>query len=233
LQLLNFFLTAMQPADRDSVSRSLFEVALSVGDVLFEPGQPVDWVYFPGSACVSVVTVMLDGKAVETATVGRESAVALLDAMTGRPSPSRVFVQVYGSAMRLRASAFAAQLEASPALLNLALRHARAQALQAEQGVACNVTHGVHARLARWLLMTHDRVGSTTFPLTQDYMAIMAGVQRTTISVAASELKAEGVIDYVRGRMTILDRPGLERQACECYGVVAKQYLTLRDNGGT
>jgi CRP-like cAMP-binding protein len=228
LQLLNFFLTAMQPTDRDALGHDLAEVALAVGDVLFEPGQPVDWIYFPGSACVSVVTLMMDGKAVETATVGRESAVALLDAITARASPSRIFTQIHGSAMRLRASAFIEQFRASPNLHDLTLRHARSQALQAEQGVACNATHTVHSRLARWLLMTHDRVGTVTFPLTQDYMAIMAGVQRTTISVAASELKAAGVIDYVRGRVTILDRHGLERQACECYGVVARQYLSLQ-----
>ena len=120
------------------------------------------------------------------------------------------------------------QMLKSPTLAQLTLLHVRANSVQAEQGVACNAAHDVTARLSRWLLMTHDRVGANTFPLTQDYMAVMTGVQRSTVSLAASSLKKRGVIDYSRGVVTILDRVGLARQACECYGIIGSQFEALR-----
>jgi CRP-like cAMP-binding protein len=126
------------------------------------------------------------------------------------------------------AALFRARMLKSPALAQLTLLHVRANAVQAEQGVACNAAHDVPARLSSWLLMTQDRVGAKTFPLTQDYMAVMTGVQRSTVSLAASALKKRGVIDYSRGVVNILDRAGLERHACECYGIVGSQFEGLR-----
>ena len=201
---------------------------MDAGRVLYEPGEMVDSLYFPGSACVSVVVAMSDGKIVETSTVGRESVVLLLDAMTGRPSRSRVFTQVGGSAMRMSSAAFRSLVAESPNLLSLSLLHARATALQAEQGVACNASHGVHGRLARWLLMTQDRVGADSFPLTQEYMAVMTGVQRSTVSSMAGSLKKAGVIDYSRGNLRIRDRTALMKHACECYSIVGQQFEDLR-----
>jgi CRP-like cAMP-binding protein len=160
--------------------------------------------------------------------VGRESAAGLIEAITGKPATARAFAQIGGSAMRLSASLFRVRMLQSPALAHLTLLHVRANSVQAEQGVACNVAHDVSARLSRWLLMTQDRVGAKTFPLTQDYMAVMTGVQRSTVSLAASALKKLGVIDYSRGLVTILDRAGLERQACECYGIIGGQFEDLR-----
>lgn len=228
LQLLNFFLSALKPADLTALMPSLAEVSLTRGQVLYEAGDHIEAVYFPGSACLSVVTLFEDGKAVETSTVGRESAVGLLDILTNQPSHTRTFAQVPGGATRLAASAFRSLIDRSPTFLQQTLRHARANGLQAEQGVACNITHGAHGRLARWLLMTQDRVGSATFPLTQEYMAVMTGVQRTTISAMAATLKKAGVIDYSRGFITIKDRDALIRHACECYGVVAREFESLR-----
>ncbi len=207
------------------------EVTLSPGQLLFEPESEITSVYFPGSACISIVTPMMDGKVVETATVGRESAVGLIDVMTSQPARSRIFAQISGGAMRLSAQAFRAQMNQSPALIDLSLRHVRANMVQAEQGAACNATHGVQGRLARWLLMTQDRVGADSFPLTQEYMAVMTGVQRSTVSLMASELKKRGVIDYARGDMRILDRDALKHHACECYGIIGRQFEALRDGG--
>jgi CRP-like cAMP-binding protein len=204
------------------------EVALAAAQVLYETGDLVDTVYFPGSACISLVTVLSDGKAVETSTVGRESVVAMIDAITSQPSRSRVFAQIAGSAMRLPAAAFRSALGGSPDLLKLVWLHTRALSLQAEQGVACNASHGVQGRLARWLLMTQDRVGANAFPLTQEYMAVMTGVQRSTVSTMAAALKRAGVIDYSRGRLAVLDRGALLRHACECYAVVGEQFEDLR-----
>jgi CRP-like cAMP-binding protein len=228
VQLLNFFLSALEPDDLAALSPRMSEVALGVAQVLFETGDKVDTVYFPGSACVSLVVVMRDGKAVETSTVGRESAVALINVMTDQPSPIRAFAQIGGSAMRVSAAAYRARLLASPKLMALSLNHVRATALQAEQGVACNITHGVHGRLARWLLMTQDRVGADSFPLTQEYMAVMTGVQRSTVSTMAGALKKAGVIDYSRGNLRIRDRAALLKHACECYSIVGEQFEELR-----
>jgi CRP-like cAMP-binding protein len=232
VKLLNFFLSALQPDDRAALSIGMTEVALAPAQVLSEFGEVVEWIYFPGSACISFVTVMSDGKAVETATIGREGVISLIDVATDRPSRSTVFAPMGGSAMRISAASFRARLAQSPELLALTLLHIRATALQAEQGVACNVSHGVHGRLARWLLMTQDRVGADRFPLTQEYMAVMTGVQRSTVSTMAGKLKKDGVIDYTRGLVSILDRDALVRHACECYAIVNEQFEELREGGG-
>ena len=204
------------------------EVVLGVSEVLFEPGQQPEAVWFPGGACVSIVTILADGRSVENTTVGRESAAGLMEAITGRPATARAFAQIGGGAMRVPAALFRARMLQSPTLAHLTLLHVRANSVQAEQGVACNAAHDVPARLSRWLLMTQDRVGAKTFPLTQDYMAVMTGVQRSTVSLAASALKKRGVIDYSRGLVTILDRAGLLRHACECYGIIGSQFEDLR-----
>jgi CRP-like cAMP-binding protein len=172
---------------------------------------------------------MSDGKAVESATIGRESCAGLLDAVAEQPSQARIFVQIGGSATKIPAAAYRARFLQSPALIKLSLRHARASAIQAEQGVACNIAHGVEARLARWLLMTQDRVGQASFPLTQEYMAIMTGVQRSTVSVMAAQFKKQGLVDYTRGQLKILDRKALVGRSCECYGVIAEQFRGLSD----
>lgn len=210
----------------------MVEVVLTPGEVVFEPGQQPDAVYFPGGACISIVTLLADGRAVETTSVGRETAAGLMEAITHRPATGRAFAQVGGGAIRLAAPLFRARMLRSPALTELALLHLRANSVQAEQGVACNAAHDVPARLSRWLLMTQDRVGSKSFPLTQDYMAVMTGVQRSTVSLAASALKKRGVIDYSRGNVTILDRPALQRNACECYGIIGAQFEELRVSAG-
>jgi CRP-like cAMP-binding protein len=151
VQLLNFFLSALRPDDLQVLAAGLVEVSLSPGQVLFEPGDVVDALYFPGSS-----------------TVGRESAVGLTDAVVNQPARSRIFAQIGGSAMRLSAPSYRARFRESADLTKLTLLHIRATALQAEQGVACNASHGVEQRLARWLLMTQDRVGADVFALTQE-----------------------------------------------------------------
>jgi CRP-like cAMP-binding protein len=228
VKLLNFLLSALEPDDLAALSPGMIETTLGSGEVIFEPGQQPDAIYFPGGACISIVTILADGRAVETTTVGRESAAGLMEAITHRPATARAFAQIGGGAIRVPAALFRTRMLKSPALAQLTLLHVRANAVQAEQGVACNAAHDVPARLSRWLLMTQDRVGAKTFPLTQDYMAVMTGVQRSTVSLAASALKKHGVIDYSRGVVTILDRAGLQRHACECYGIVGSQFEDLR-----
>jgi CRP-like cAMP-binding protein len=224
----NFLLDALRPDDAAALTPRLKEVTLSNGQVLFEQDSVIDTLYFPVTACISIVAVMRDGKTIEIATVGRESAGGLLDVLTDKPSATRLFVQVGGAALVLRTSDFRARMADSPPLMQLVLQHVRATARQAETSVACNIAHTAAARLARWLLMTQDRVGSPAFLLTQDYMAVMTGVQRSTVSLMAAALKKAGVIDYARGKVTILDRPRLIDHACECYATVGEQFETLR-----
>jgi CRP-like cAMP-binding protein len=174
-------------------------------------------VYFPSSAVISVVTVMRDGRDVETASIGHESVAGLLSALTGIPPKTRMFVQLPGAAISLPSINLRNRVHESPVLMMLILRCAQASAMHTEQSVACNALHHLPARLARWLLISHDRVDSPRMILTQEYMGVMAGALRSSISIAASEFKSAGLIRYSRGSVEILDRDGLERRACECY----------------
>lgn len=224
----NAFLAALDARDLAAIGPHLIEIALQRGDTLFEVGDIASSLVFPSTAVISIVTVMKDGRCVETSTIGHESAVAMLDAATGDTVKSRIFAQVPGAAMRLPAQVFRDRLVQSSGFLNLALRHARANVLQSEHHVACNMLHDLDRRLAKWLLMTADRVGGDRFMLTQDYMAVMTGAQRTTVSATAARLKTAGLVAYTRGQVTILDRAGLERRACECYGEIRALFDGLR-----
>lgn len=224
----NSFLSALSPEDISAFGPHLVEVSLSRGEALFEVGDAPDLVYFPGNAVTSVVTVMKDGRCVETSTIGCESGVGLLDAMINEKVHSRTFTQIAGSAFRLPSVILRRRVEESPNVLKLLLQHIRANSYQAELSAACNVLHTIDQRLAKWLLMTADRTGNANFMLTQDYMAVMAGTQRSTISTAAAALKRVGIVRYARGQVSILDRPGLTRRACECYNEARDQFDDLR-----
>jgi CRP-like cAMP-binding protein len=230
MEFRNFLLAALRPDDAAALTPRLKEVTLSNGQVLFEPGEDVHTLYFPSSACISVVAVMRDGRTLEISTVGRESAAGLLDVMTVQSAGARNFVQIAGAALALPAAAFRARLAESPALLELALAHVRANVRQAETSLACGLAHPADGRLARWLLMTQDRVGAGAFPLTQDYMAVMTGVQRSTVSLLAASLKKAGIINYARGNVTIVDRARLIDRACECYDTVGELFEALRSS---
>jgi len=205
------------------------EISLERGEVLFEPGDPVERVFFPSNAVLSVLTVMLDGHAVESSTIGHESATPLLWTLASQPSRARIFTQIGGAATRLPASVLRARARESAELTTLLIRHSASITFQAEQGVACNILHDAPARLARWLLMTQDRTGNRSLPLTQEYMSVMTGVQRTTISLVANQLRAAGLIRFSRGNVEVLDRPGLQERACECYGAVRAAFDELRE----
>ncbi len=223
----NYLLRALAADDLAALISVMRELTIPAGQVLYAAGSPVDAVYFPSNAVLSIVTDMRDGRSVETATVGFESAVGLLSALADQPAANAVFAQIGGAAIKIPAQDLRERAMASQPLLKLMLRFAQANASQAEQSVACNALHNVPARLARWLLMTDDRIGNDTVPLTQEYLSVMVGVQRTTVSAAAAELKAANLIRYVRGQIEIIDRPGLEQRACECYGVMHDNFSRL------
>ena len=202
-------------------------VSLDSGDILYEPDQPLDWVYFPLTSVLSIVNVMRDGRTVESDTVGCESVVGILHALGSPVAINRTFVQIAGEAIRLPPDRLGRQALKNPRLLNLLIRHTQINLAQAHQSVACNALHPVTARLCRWLLLSHDRTGSDVIRLTQDYLATMLGVQRTTVTQAMSVLKAARLIDYRRGKISVFDRDGIEKQACECYAVGQEQLKRL------
>jgi CRP-like cAMP-binding protein len=228
----NYLLSALGAVDREGLLPHLVEVSLGRDQVLFEPGAPVDQVFFPSTAVLSVASVMEDGRSVESSTIGHESASPILWALAEAPSKARIFTQIGGGAMRAPAAALRRMAHDSAGLMTLLLRHAASAQFQAERGVACNILHEAPARLARWILMTQDRTGGHALPLTQEYMAVMTGVQRTTISVVANQLRSAGFIRFSRGNVEILDRPGLEAAACGCYRAVRGEFDGLQGPRG-
>jgi CRP-like cAMP-binding protein len=217
MQFRNSLLSAMTKRDVADLFPAMREVSLSAGQVLCEQGRLTELVYFPASAVISVVTAMEDGREVETASIGNEGVAGLLSALTDVPPRTRMYVQIPGAAISLPASRLRAQAIESVPFAQLVLRSAQANAAQTEQSAACNALHHLPARLARWLLICQDRVDSPVMTLTQDYMGVMAGALRSSISLTASEFKEAGLIRYSRGQLEILDRRGLEKRACECY----------------
>ena len=201
--------------------------------MLFEPDQRVTRAYFPLGGVVSLVTPMLDGNIVEMATIGREGVVgvpALLDGAL--PAGTRGVSQVEGEALSIPAEAFRREMAAGGRLAPLVHTFTQALFTLVGRNAACNRLHYIEQRCARWLLMTHDRVGSDQFRLTQEFLAQMLGVQRSTVTVAAGDLQRAGLIGYSRGKIHILDRPKLVRTACECYQIVSSSYeRVLQLNG--
>lgn len=223
----NRILSILDKPDLLALLPSMTEATWGPGLGLYEVGNPVTHAHFPSSAGLSVVAVMGDGTEVECATVGYEGAVGLLPALSGALSTNRTYVQLAGSGISISADALRARAADSPRLLELLLRSAQTLVAQEEQSVACNALHAIESRLARWLLICHDRLSIPVLPITQEYLAIMLGVQRTTVNGAAGILRSEGLIRYSRGQIEILDRDALERRSCECYRTVLKMYDSL------
>jgi len=199
-------------------------VSLAFRERLYEKDRPIEHVYFVRTGVVSMVSLLEDGEIVEVATIGNEGMVGL-PAFLGMDSISlETFVQVPGEGLRMRAAALQQEVAHGGALLRLLQRYTQAMFVQIAQGSACNRAHPTEERLARWLLMTQDRVGADQFPLTQEFMAQMLGVRRPSVNLTARVLQHAGLIRYGRGRITVLDREGLESAACECYGLIRREY---------
>jgi CRP-like cAMP-binding protein len=205
----------------------LIDVTLARDQIVATPGSELDLVCFPVSAVLSVVTTMKNGEHIEACTIGHESAYGLLNALGSSVSIDCVVAQVPGRALKMPTFRMRAAAALSPNIIELVVRHAQANAAQAQQSVACNALHTVEARLCRWLLMTQDRTQNDRLPLTQEFLSFMLGVQRTTVTGAARALQKAGVIQYSRGQIEILDRGGLAAGACECYQAVSEKYAHL------
>jgi CRP-like cAMP-binding protein len=196
------------------------EVLLEKGRVLQEPGEAVGFVYFPHGGLISVLAVMPEGETVETMTIGREGGVGLATGIGSQTALNRVTVQLAGRATQVPAPRWAALAQQSQAVRDLIVRYNDVQLAQVQQSVACNALHDVEARLCRWLLEARDRVGSDTLPLTQEFLAEMLGVRRTTVTIVARMLQSAGFVHYRRGVVHLRDVAALEGAACDCYRVL-------------
>ena len=202
-------------------------VRLDLRQVLHEPERPIAAAYFPESGMVSLVARLEDGAAQEVGLVGREGVVGLAVALGAESVGTEALVQAEGEALRLGADELRAAFARGAGLRDLLLRYAQALHAQVTQTAACNGRHAVDERLARWLLMAHDRADGDEFPMTQEFMAMMLGVRRAGVSVAAAVLEKAGAIGHAYARVTVLDRAGLEAASCECHGAVRRQFERL------
>jgi CRP-like cAMP-binding protein len=223
----NRLLAGLPPADYRRLLRRLEAVPLPHGQVLYPPGGPVDYVYFPSRGVVSVVAVLADRRTIEVGMCGPEGAVGAAAVLGDPTSPFLVQVQVAGDGVRVGIDDFRdAARPGGPLHRRLARYHA-AYLTQTAQSVACNGLHTVHQRCCRWLLMTADRVGADEFDLTHEFLGTMLGVRRASVTDVLRPLQAGGLIGYSRGRVTVRDRPRLEAAACECYRFVRGQFDRL------
>jgi CRP-like cAMP-binding protein len=220
----NEILMRLNQEDLDRLRPEFTETSLAIKQRIYEQGKRIDYAYFPESGVISVVKRLDDGSVVETATIGNEGMAGLPAVFGVETSASRALCQIPGRALRLKAETVLSERRRGGEFGELLLRFANATLALLDQGVACNRAHSLEERMCRWLLMTHDRVGADSFPMTQEFLAQMLGVRRPTVNVAGTSLQRAGLIHYVRGKITIVDRKGLEDGSCECYSHVRAEF---------
>ena len=222
----NHLLAALPEAERKRWEPNLEVIGMPLGQVLYESGERPAHVYFPIDAIVSLLYVMEDGASAEIAVVGNEGLVGISLFMGGDSTPSRAVVQSAGRGLRLESTAIKREFDRL-LVLPLLLRYTQALITQMAQTAVCNRHHTLDQQLCRWLLLSMDRLAGKELVMTQELIANMLGVRREGVTEAAGRLQKAGLIRYARGRITVLDRPGLERRSCECYAVVKKEYDRL------
>ena len=227
----NRLLSKFSGADHARILPHLRPVDLFFEKVLYQARGPIDLAYFPINSVLSALTVMEDGTAIEVATVGNEGLVGPVSASGGKISPNKVIVQIGDGGWQVEAKILQDQITQSPSLRDLFADYNSAFMTQVSQSVACNGLHRLEQRCCRWLLMTRDRVGSDEMQLTHEYFAIMLGARRASITETLKPLQESGLVRSQRGRISILDRPGLEARTCECYRVVKDEYDRLLGSG--
>jgi CRP-like cAMP-binding protein len=205
----------------------LHRMPLDYRQSLYRAHKPIRFVYFIETGVGSLVNTMANGEAAEVGTIGNEGRVSLPIVFGDDRAPTSVYVQVPGAGLRMKATLFKKELARSASMRAVMLRYAYAFFNQVAQSAACNQFHSIQQRCCRWMLMTHDRIQSDDFLLTQEFLAMMLGVQRTGVSAAAGALQRAGLIRYKRGNVTIINRHSLMRRSCECYGVSKKEFDRL------
>jgi CRP-like cAMP-binding protein len=216
----NHLLKALPAGDYERLEPHLEPIPMGLGDVLYESGSQLKYVYFPTTSIVSLLYVMEDGASAEIAIVGNEGILGISLFMGGDTTPSRAVVQSAGHAVRLRAELLKNEFGRFGPTMHLLLRYTQALITQMAQTAVCNRHHSVDQQLCRWLLLSLDRLESNELSMTQELIANMLGVRREGVTEAARKLQDASLISYRRGRITVLDRPGLEARSCECYQVV-------------
>jgi len=224
---LNQLLAALPEPEWQRWQPELERVPMALGQVLYESGRAMSHAWFPTTAIVSLLYVMENGASAEIAVVGNEGIVGVSLFMGGGSTPSRGVVQSAGEGYRLRSNVMRAEFERAGPVMHLLLRYTQALITQMAQTAVCNRHHTLHQQLCRWLLLSLDRLEVNELVMTQELIANMLGVRREGVTEAALELQRLGLIRYARGHIKVLDRPGLERRACECYAVVKKEYDRL------
>jgi CRP-like cAMP-binding protein len=222
----NHLLTLLPEDELNALLPDLERVDLEVRDLVYDVNVPIDYAYFPEDGVVSMVGLMSDGTAVEVATVGNEGMLGLPVFLGAESILGQAFSQIAGVAFRIRTEVFR-RAASSGHLQQLMHRYTQAIFTQVAQNAACNRLHLTEERFARWLLMSHDRVARDEFQLTQDFLSQMLGVRRATVSQIAAQAQKDGMIEYSRGRMRILDRSALEAGACECYAIIRTEFERL------
>lgn len=223
----NQILAGLDKSDYQHLFSLLEPVSLSIGELAYEAGSVINYVYFPETAVFSMLATMEDGRSIEVGPVGREGLVGLRIALGAETTTDRVIVHIAGNALRLRANVLKAELDAGrKTLFRNLIRYTQMLLAMTGRTAACNKLHGLEQQLARWLLTMNDYVGDE-LRLTHELMALTLGVRRAGITTAANSFRQVGAIDYRRGYIHVVDREGLEAIACECYPVIKKEYDDL------
>ena len=223
----NQLLAALPPAEFERMAAHLELVPMDLGEALYESGGRLEHVYFPTTSIVSLLYVLENGASAEIAVVGNEGLLGISLFMGGETTPSRAVVQSAGHGYRLKAGLIKEEFSRAGPVLRLLLRYTQALITQIAQTAVCNRHHTVEQQLCRWLLLSLDRLPTASVSMTQELIANMLGVRREGVTEAAGNLQRAGLIRYSRGRIDVLDRPGLERTVCECYGVVKLEFDRL------
>ncbi len=223
----NYLVELLPRKDRLSLMNACESVDLTLAQVLCEPGKPTKYVYFPTQGFISLIAVVKGSPGVEVGMVGREGMLGVQLALGVTTAPLHALVQGSGKAWRIGTRAFTAELEKSKALQSELHRYLYVLMAQLAESTACARFHQIGPRLARWLLMSQDRAQANSFDVTQEFLAYMLGVRRVGITVAAGALQRDGLISYSRGKLTVINRKGLEHAACGCYAADQKAYAEL------
>lgn len=221
--LKNQLLMALPLVQYQRLSPHLEPIDLPLHRILYEPGEAIDYVYFPLNAIISLVFTTREGATVEIGIVGREGMVGIAAILGGNSMLSSTVVQIAGKALRIKASSLKAEFDRDSSLQNLLLRYIQAFFTQVSQQAVCNRLHNLEERLSRWLLSIHDCLQQDAFTMTQEYIAEMLGSRRSGVTVAANTLQKAGIIQYRRGNIKILDRSQLEATSCECYSIIRSE----------
>lgn len=223
----NRLLAALPPQELEELSAHLRPVSLSLRQILYETGTPIEDVYFIQQGVASILTDMADGVSIEVGMIGIEGIVGVAALLGAASSSHQAIIQIPGDALRMNAARCKKIFDRSAAVRGLALRFTESLMNLSGQTAACNRLHSIEQRCARWLLMASDRIGSDTMPMTHEFLSTMLGVRRAGVTVTAQELQRSGLIRYHRGEMTIIDHDGLAAAACECYRIDHERFERL------